>query len=397
MTSNRLPLLAAVAFVAMLSGGAGALLGTCGPFTDVAADGFCSFVLEIFTLGITTGTSATTYDPASSVSRLQMAAFLSLSVDGVLRRGSPRAALRRFWSPTTQSALQKVTVGLDPTYVHSDGSNVWVSSIGFGGSVSQVRAADGKLLGTWTGSEEAQGVLVAMGRVFVAGATGPGKLYRIDPTQPPGAVTTVASNLGNGAAGIAYDGAHVWTANISGSVSIATPGASIPRTVTTVATGFVSLSGMIFDGTNIWVTDVGNVPFIGEKPVGALLKLDAGGAILQTITVGKVPRGPTFDGTNIWVPNSNSASISVVRASSGAVLRTLTGNGLVAPWTAASDGQRVLIADFGDTVSLWKAADLTPLGSVSTGSPTSPYGACSDGVNFWVSLLNSSPGQIARF
>jgi hypothetical protein len=34
-------------------------------------------VLEVFYLGITTGTSPTTYDPASNVSRLQMAAFLS--------------------------------------------------------------------------------------------------------------------------------------------------------------------------------------------------------------------------------------------------------------------------------------------------------------------------------
>ncbi|HKA35605.1 MAG TPA: S-layer homology domain-containing protein [Thermoanaerobaculia bacterium] len=69
----------------MLLGVSSALLGACGPFTDVAADVFCPFVLEIFYLGITTGTTATTYDPSSNVSRLQMAAFLSRTVDGVLR------------------------------------------------------------------------------------------------------------------------------------------------------------------------------------------------------------------------------------------------------------------------------------------------------------------------
>jgi len=42
--------------------------------------GFCPFVLEIFYLGITTGTTPTTYDPSSTVTRLQMAAFLSRTV-----------------------------------------------------------------------------------------------------------------------------------------------------------------------------------------------------------------------------------------------------------------------------------------------------------------------------
>src|SRR5262245_55136273 len=86
------------AIVAFLSGAAGALLGACGPFTDFTDAGFCPFVLEIFTLGITTGTTATTYDPAGNVTRLQMAAFLSRSVDGVLRRGSRRASLGQFWT-----------------------------------------------------------------------------------------------------------------------------------------------------------------------------------------------------------------------------------------------------------------------------------------------------------
>src|SRR5215475_4281875 len=100
--------------VAILSGGASAVLGTCGPFTDVAADVFCPFVLEIFYLGITTGTTATTYDPASNVSRLQMAAFLSRTVDGALKRGSRRAVLDQFWTPQTSSVLGLTTIGPQP-------------------------------------------------------------------------------------------------------------------------------------------------------------------------------------------------------------------------------------------------------------------------------------------
>ena len=65
------------------------------------------------------------------------------------------------------------------------------------------------------------------------------------------------------------------------------------------------------------------------------------------------------------------------------------------PNTAAFDGERILIIDpNGNNVSLWKAADLTPLGSVSTGSLTGPTGACSDGLHFWITLAT---GKLARF
>src|SRR6266508_439429 len=107
-------ILAVSLVAASLSGMGGALLGVCGPFTDVAADAFCPFVLEIFYLGITTGTTPTTYDPASNVNRLQMATFLSRSVDGVLKRGSRRAALQQFWTPQTPLIVGMTTVGNIP-------------------------------------------------------------------------------------------------------------------------------------------------------------------------------------------------------------------------------------------------------------------------------------------
>jgi hypothetical protein len=65
------------------------------------------------------------------------------------------------------------------------------------------------------------------------------------------------------------------------------------------------------------------------------------------------------------------------------------------PGSAAFDGQRVLITDQNDRVSLWKAADLTAIGFFSTGAGSVPLFACSDGVNFWIALSGSS--QVARF
>jgi hypothetical protein len=376
-------------FAALMGGAAHTALGACGLFTDVAADSFCQFVLEIFTLGITTGTTPTTYDPTANVNRLQMAAFLSRTVDGVLRRGSRRTALRQFWIPSAAS-LGLTTVGSSPHLVESDGLDLWVPNTG-SDTVSRVRASSGKLLETWTGATNAYGVLSAMNRVLVTGQDIPGLLYQIDPSQAAGVVTTVSSNLGNHPFGIAFDGSRIWTANGgdgtagTGPVSIVTPGATIPWTRTNVSVGFNNLAGVLYDGANIWVTDVS---------AGTLLKLNSNGSVLQTVTVGSQPLFPTFDGTNIWVPNTSS--VSVVRASTGAVLATLTGNGLNTAFASAFDGQRVLFTNvLGSSVSLWKAADLTAIGSFSTGGGTPPYGACSDGVNFWITMPGTN--KIARF
>ncbi|HKF44732.1 MAG TPA: S-layer homology domain-containing protein [Thermoanaerobaculia bacterium] len=377
------PLSLLFAVAAFLAGASQGLLGTCGPFTDTAADAFCPFVLEIFSLGITTGTTATTYDPASNVTRLQMAAFLSRTVDSTLKRGGRRAALNQFWSLQTSTFFDVTTVGSLPNLPASDGSDVWVPNNG-DNTVSRVRASDGRLLETWTGAGSALSALCALGSVFVSGNGAPGRLYRIDPRQSAGAVTTVASNLGGFPYQIAFDGGRIWTANATGpaSVSIVTPGT---WTVTTVTTGFTSPFGVLFDGASVWVTNAGP---------GTLLKVDSSGAVVQTVTVGTTPTFPIFDGANIWVPNDGSNSITVVRSSSGAVLTTLTGNGLNNPYQAAFDGGRVLVTNDGGggSVSLWKADDLTAIGNTPTAEST--FGACSDGANFWITRGSN---HLARF
>jgi outer membrane protein assembly factor BamB len=229
-----------------------------------------------------------------------------------------------------------------------------------------------------------------MGRVFAASADmSPGALYRIDPSQPAGAVTTVATNLGNNGSGITFDGARIWVANTGApaSVSIVTPGATLPWTVTTVTTGFSFAAGAIYDGANVWIAD-------GD---GHLFKLDPTGAILQTVTVNVGAHLPAFDGSNIWVSGTDPFdSLSVVRASTGIVLQTLTGNGLSHPFSVAFDGQRILVTNSGtDGLSLWKAADLTPIGNFPIIPGGTPLGACSDGVNFWITL--TAPSRLLRF
>ena len=388
--ARRAGVILSAGLAALLAGGAAVALATCGPFTDVAADSFCPFVLEIFYLGITTGTTPTTYDPTSAVSRLQMAAFLSRTVDGVLKRGSRRAALNQFWPAV--SGVTNLGLGLTnlsfqgAEYVAADGLSVWVSG-NFGSSVTEVLAGNGAILGTWTGATSARGVLVALGRVFVTGATAPGRLYMVNPAGPTGSVTTVSSSLGDGAQQAAFNGARILSADTGGSVSIIMPTGGLPWTVSTVTTGFTSPTGILFDGTNFWVTDSG---------AGKLFRVGSIGNILQTVTVETQPFQALFDGTNIWVPNTGSDSVSIVKPFNGTVLQTLTGNGLSGPRTAAFDGERVIVVNRDNTsISVFKAADLTPLATVPTGLNTSPLASCSDGINFWITL--NGTGYLARF
>jgi hypothetical protein len=375
--------------------------GSCGgstttlPFTDVQGNPFFCQIASAYFSGLANGTSATTYSPGDTVTREQMAAFITRTMDQSLKRGSRRAVAKKWWTPQDVNSLTLTDVGESPQLVEFDGTDLWVANR-VSGSVMRIRPSDGKLLDTWTGALGANGIVAAMGRIFVTGILSPGNLYMIDPTQPAGAVTTLTNSLGDNPLGIAFDGSRVWTANFggvgSGSVSIVTLN---PTAVTTVTTGFNSPFGVLYDGSNIWVTD---------QNANALHKLNSDGSIAQTITVGSSPQYPVFDGTNLWVPNFGSNSVTVVRVKDAVgnplatafVLATLTGNGLNSSGIAAFDGERILVTNlFGNSVSLWKAADLTPLGSFPTGTGTEPFGACSDGLNFWITLLNAD--KLARF
>ena len=377
-------LIVPLALAAALSGGAVRIMqDQCGPFTDVTPS-FCPYILELYYLGITAGTSATTFSPDDPLTRGQASVFIAKGLNQSLARSSPRAALGQWWTTTPRYdlGLGVTAVGGFPYILQSDGTDVWVPNTN-DSTISRVRASDGKLLETWTGATSVVGVLVAMGQVFATGGGFNATVYMIDPSQPAGAVTAVTSAVsGEPSGGAAFDGTRIWTANGGTGVSIVTPGSTLPWPTTEVSAGLGIVTGIVYDGTNIWVT--------GGT---GLLKLDANGAILQTVA-GAGGLFPVFDGANIWVPNFSS--VAVVSASTGTLVSTLVGNGLNEGYAAAFDGERILVTNrAGNSVSLWRAADLAPLGSVSTGANTSPQGVCSDGLNFWIGLTGTS--QLARF
>jgi DNA-binding beta-propeller fold protein YncE len=394
---NRSILIRAVTIItlitslAIISSNIKADTGSCSgvtitlPFNDVMASPFFCQIAAAYFSGLTNGTTATTFNPTQTVTREQMAAFTTRTLDQSLKRSSQRAITKKWWTPQGVGNLTLIDVNQAPRHIEFDGTDLWLIQ---SATVRRIRPSDGKTLNTWTGIIGLTAIVTAMGKIFIT--ADPGTLYMIDPLQSAGTPVTLTSSLGNLPLGIAFDGSQIWTANSSGSVSIATLN---PTTVTTVSTGFTQPSGILYDGSNMWVTDGAHT----------LLKLNADGSIAQTIPVGNSPGFPVFDGTNIWVLDFGSDSVTVVRVKDAAgnplatpfVLATLTGNGLNHPLTAAFDGERILVTNRSDSASLWKAADLTPLGNFSTGGTSSPFGACSDGLNFWIALPGT--GKLARF
>lgn len=358
------------------------------PYTDVSGVGgaFCPGIMEAYVTGVSKGTSPTTFSPNESVIRLDMTTFLQRSLDQLITRASRRASLNQWWVPQDTSAMQLVAVGGSPAFCAIDGENIWTAT-NSANQVVQVQANTGKIIGTWSAANNSIGVVEVAGKIFATGASSPGNLYVLDPTVP-GVVTVAASNLGNLPMGIAFDGTNLWTANNGGSVSIITP--QSPYTVTTVTSGFTAPSGIVYDGAHIWVTD---------GTAGKLFQLNGSGGIVQTVNVGAGPGNPAFDGTNIWVPNSVDNTITVIQASSGAVVGTITANASIllnGPSAASFDGARILVTNStGNSVTVFKAADLSFLANVTTGPSTGPSGACSDGINFWVDLAQT--GQLLRF
>ncbi|HET7451707.1 MAG TPA: S-layer homology domain-containing protein [Thermoanaerobaculia bacterium] len=360
------------------------------PFNDLGSTTFCAEIAEAYYTGLTNGTTGTTYSPTATVTRQQMAAFITRTLDKGLSRGNRRSPLQRFWTlaPHWDIAFGTTTVTDFPDSIASDGTDVWVGATD--GSIARLRGSDGFILHTWTTGQVGDcAVLPVMGTVF---ASAGGTLYMID-TTTTGSPVSLAS--ANSAVALAFDGSKIWSANDEAGISIFTPAASTPWSFTThqgsspdPAQPPNSPTGIVWDGASMWTPD---------KNDGTLKKLSAdGSSTVQNVDVGgdgTSPSAVAFDGTNLWVPNSTNNTLYVVRASTGAVVRSLTGNGLNAPHGIAFDGQRILVANNNSTVSLFDATSLSAIANVSTGLGVGV--AASDGLNFWVALPLSK--EIGRY
>src|SRR5215471_6899927 len=119
-----------VVLAALLAGGAVRIVqDQCGPFTDVTP-AFCPYVLELYYLGVTVGTSATTFSPDDPLTRGQGSVFVAKGLNQALARSGRRAALGQWWTTTPEysSDLGTVPVGNRPIGIASDGADLWVAN-----------------------------------------------------------------------------------------------------------------------------------------------------------------------------------------------------------------------------------------------------------------------------
>jgi hypothetical protein len=381
----------AVLLCAFLAGGAvRQVQDACGPFTDVSAM-YCPYVLEVYYVGISAGTSATTFSPDVPITRGQAAVFSAKTLNEALARGSRRAALGR-WSTTIPWGGWFQGIGTTPLPnppaqpfggMATDGTDIWVADTQ---GVSRFRASDGRYLESWSTDQTPGGIITAFGLVLVASWTtteGPGSFYVIDPRLPAGAAQKVAQ-IPAYTSRVSFDGSSVWAVNTG--ISIISASSLTSWQVTNVTAGFSFPIATVFDGQNTWVSDSG---------LCSLLQLDSQGGIQRTVSLGQpnqcgLVNGPMlFDGRNILVPFNSG--LAVVRPSDGSVITNLTFNAVL-NGGVAFDGERLLVYSNGasqsvfPSMTLLRAADYSVLQNQFFSDIGGPYfsGVTSDGLNFWI-------------
>jgi hypothetical protein len=191
----------------------------------------------------------------------------------------------------------------------------------------------------------------------------------------------ITFNVGNLPAGIAFDGANIWVANMS-SDNVTKLRASDGAVLGTYGLGGgTGPCAVAFDGANIWVTNWAD---------DTVTKLQASnGNLLGTYDVGHWPRGVAFDGASIWVANEWDNNVTKLRASDGAVLGTYGLGGGTGPVAVAFDGANIWVTNFVDgTVTKLQASNGDLLGTYPVG--TGPWGVAFDGANIWVANYGSN-------
>ena len=174
--------------------------------------------------------------------------------------------------------------------------------------------------------------------------------------------------------GVAFDGTHIWVADISNKRVI-----KIDVTSNVVLEKFdmqASPCDLAFDGSSIWVTN-------SDTSSRFFSKINVTKNTVDHFPVDSVPVGLAFDGTYIWMTNCESNTVSKIDITSNAVVKTFPVQSY--PWALAFDGTHIWVANMrSDSVSKIKIdnTDTTePLQTV--GVQRYPCALAFDGTHIW--------------
>jgi hypothetical protein len=193
---------------------------------------------------------------------------------------------------------------------------------------------------------------------------------------------------------IAFDGTHIWVANLAGNsvTELKASDGDWVRTLSGGSYGFSNPEGVAFDGTHIWVANWDN----------SVTELDASdGDWVQTLSGGSYgfsePSAIAFDGTHIWVANEDGNSVTEINASDGSWVNTFSGGyGFSAPDAIAFGGTHIWVANWDDSVTELDASDGDWVQTLSGGSYgfDYPIAIAFDGTHIWVANMYNSVTEL---
>ena len=195
--------------------------------------------------------------------------------------------------------------------------------------------------------------------------------FKVSDTAPPGTVlSSFAAPVVNSMSGLAFDGTNVWLTGQSTNTIYELD--SLGNVISSFAGPATNPTGLTFDGTNLWVVD---------RDMNTIYELDTLGNVISSFaTPGTDSRGLTWDGTNLWLVEGTGSQIYEL---------TTTGT-VVSSFAWPDDYMRGITFD---GTSLWVADqndqliyELNTAGSVlsSFAAPsTGAAGITFDGQEFW--------------
>jgi hypothetical protein len=143
--------------------------------------------------------------------------------------------------------------------------------------------------------------------------------------------------------------------------------------------------GIAFDGANIWTANG------GTGDISVLRASD--GYRVMTVTVGSNPTSVTFDGVRMWVTNHNDSTLSVIRADDGSHVMTPTAG--LNPAGGAFDGTYIWVTNYGNASI--NAIDPGNGAKVMTRTVgPNPTFIAFDGANLWVANHASNTVNVFR-
>lgn len=157
------------------------------------------------------------------------------------------------------SVIRAIRAGLNPAFVSSDGTHVWVTILGEN-KVAEIEPSSGTVINKF--------------------------------------------RVGGWPRGVSSDGTHVWVANWA-SDTVSEVEASSATVIRTIRLGGKRPIGISSDGTHVWVTNS------GEDKV---TEIDASsGAVIHSI-YGSFSYGVSSDGTHAWLVNFEEGTVSEIGA-----------------------------------------------------------------------------------